>query len=89
MEESKDYSSTQVLKVIGQYIVSGLLIVLSIQTYFAEKKMLSAFFFLVCAIYILPLLASKWKELIPFLNDWLWRRIIFVVLFFIALYFKL
>ena len=88
MENSKDYNSVQVLKIFGQYIVGGLLIALSIQT-FITGKIVSSILFMICAIYLLPLFSSKWKELIPSLNDWIWRRIVFIILFFIALYFRL
>jgi hypothetical protein len=89
MQSTKDFNSIQILKTIGQYILSGLLFALSIQTYFEEKKMLSSIFFLVCGIYLLPFLSPKLKVLMPFLNDWLWRRILAIVIFLLGIYFKL
>lgn len=88
MKETKNYNSIQNLKVIAQYIVCGLLFLLSLQTYFEENKLLSSFFFLISGIYILPFLSLKFKAKIPFLNDWIYRRLIFIMLLFIAVYLK-
>jgi hypothetical protein len=89
METTKNYNSTKTLKIIVQYIVCGLFLALSIKTYFEERKILASILFLVCGIYLLPILSQKLKSLMPFLNDWLWRRILFGILFFLAIYSKL
>jgi hypothetical protein len=88
MTETKNYNSIQNLKVISQYILCGLLFLLSFQTYFDDNKLLSSIFFLICGIYILPFLSLKLKTIVPFLNDWIYRRLIFIILLSIALYLK-
>lgn len=88
MAKTKNYNSVQTLKVFVQYIICGLLFLLSYEACFEDNKLLSSLFFLISGIYILPFLSLKLKTIIPFLNDWTYRRLVFIILLFIALYLK-
>ena len=88
MAVAKNYNSIQNLKIIGQYIVSGLLFLLAFQTYYEDNKLLSSIFFLISGIYIIPFLSLKLKTIVPYLNDWMYRRLIFIILVSLALYLK-